>query len=78
MSSSYFPSVHVKTQAVFEISRKKRRTDFKDAEFYMSHHQKDAITEKGKVQAMFSNRHVTELSLQILFKRWRIVCRASK
>ncbi|KAF8588660.1 ATP-dependent RNA helicase DBP10 [Ramaria rubella] len=34
-------------EAVFETSRKKPRTDFKDSEFYMSHRQKDALTEKG-------------------------------
>jgi hypothetical protein len=33
---------------VFELPmKKKRRTDYRDAEFFISHHQKDAATDKG-------------------------------
>ncbi|KIJ39871.1 hypothetical protein M422DRAFT_230441 [Sphaerobolus stellatus SS14] len=34
-------------EAVFEISRKKPRKEFKDPEFYLAYEQKDANTEKG-------------------------------
>jgi hypothetical protein len=39
-------------QAVFATTRtKSARDDFRDSEYYMSHYQKDALTEKGCVHS---------------------------
>lgn len=40
-------------QAVFHVSSKKSN-NFRDEDYYMSHYQKDAITEKGFVYSIYS------------------------
>ena len=57
MFSNTFPSgalifIFSDAQAVFDVSGKKSKSgkdSFRDEEFYMSHYQKDADTEKGCV-----------------------------
>ena len=51
---------YLQQQAVFDSYHKKgdSKNDFRDSEFYMSHYQKDAHTEKGYVQRLRGDQNI--------------------